>query len=208
MTVVRSREPKARLNSLARRLFPEGKFEEFRRIAEAFSTKYPADANVRMSHAAALLYVGRLDDARTEINTALDLDPRNPIVLTEAGSLLFDLKDYDAAQDCVSLVAGLVELSEFVHGAEVLHLAGRLAAERGESERARTMLQAAVDVGAQDIAHARYAKTLALYLAACGDVEAGRDVARKALTRHPDDHELKLMTEMELHVKPRGTPSE
>jgi len=134
--------------------------------------------------------VGRNEAAHEEISRAKQLAPDDPLILYRTGSLLFDLGDYDAAQKCVSETEKRVRLSDFVFGADLVHLAGRLAAKQGDDDRARLLLEAAVDVGPEEIGHARFAKVLAWYLVSRGEIDAARDVAGKALRDHPGDKDL------------------
>jgi uncharacterized protein HemY len=85
-------------------------------------------------------------------------------------------------------------LAQFVLGSDLVHLAGRLAAREGDTERAKTLLIAAVDVGPRDRGHARYAKVFARFLASQGDIESAREVVREALADHPEDEDLKRMS--------------
>jgi tetratricopeptide (TPR) repeat protein len=129
------------------------------------------------------------------MRAAVALAPDDPLILTHAAGRMFELGEFEDSQEYVSRAGSLVDLSDFVLGSDLVHLAGRLADHQGDAERARALLKGAVDVGPEDLEHARYVKDYARFLARQGEIEAARELARAALVHHPDDDELRALSE-------------
>jgi len=180
------------LNDRALELLKAYKLDEYREMMEVMVQEHPEDAHVRLHYGTAL-GVTRPDEAIEQLRAAVELAPDDPVTLTQAASRLFELGEFGLSQKFVSRPGRLVTLSEFVLGSDLVNLAGRLAAEQGDDDRARALLQAAVDVGSEDREHARYAKDLARFLASRGAPDPAREAVADALADHPDDVELRWM---------------
>jgi tetratricopeptide (TPR) repeat protein len=183
------------LDDRAEELLRDGKNDEYLRLARAAVEQSPRSADARLHYGMALQLAGQLVAASEELRDAVALAPNDPIIATHAAAQLFEMGHFDTAQEYVTHAGELVELDTFRLGSELVWVAGRLAAEQGDNDRARRLLQTAVDVGPLDRAHARFAKTLARFLAKTGNGDAAMDVVSKALEDHPEDVELQRMME-------------
>ncbi|MFN2383875.1 MAG: adenylate/guanylate cyclase domain-containing protein [Gemmatimonadota bacterium] len=67
----------------------------------------PGDAQARQWRAHLLVCLGRYDEAITEIDRALELDPLSLAVITESGNVRFMARSYDEALACYSRVLDL-----------------------------------------------------------------------------------------------------
>jgi tetratricopeptide (TPR) repeat protein len=180
-------------NDWAIALMDAGKYHEYERAAAEMVAEHPGDAYAHLHHGAALWLVGRGGEARAELVAAVAQSDDDPEVLTRAASTLLSLGEFELAQEYVTRAGSLVQLSRFALGAELVHLAGCLAVEQGDYDRARQLLTAAFEVGPAERGHARYAKVLARFLATQGDADEARAVVERAFADHPDDTELIAM---------------
>jgi Flp pilus assembly protein TadD len=156
------------------------------------SVEHPGDAYVRLYHGIALaLRPETRPDAVREIEAAVELEPDNPSYLTLAASHMFDLGELNLAREYVRAASELPAWSGSPYAADLVEVAGRIAAVDGDDDRARTLLEAALTVEPEDRSHAT---SFARFLIDHRDHEAAVSVTNAGLAYHPSEealHELR-----------------
>jgi len=186
---------KSALDRKVLQLLDAGLVAEYLTMIEELTVEYPADADVRLHYGRSLaLTGGRPAEAIAQIQIATTLAPEDPVILTLAASLMFDAGELAIAQGYVRRAHARVTLSRFAYGAELVNLAGRLAAAQGDRERARPLLHGASEA---EPANCRYAKDFARFLLDEGGWAKAREVVTAALLEHPNDGELRRIAERE-----------
>lgn len=127
----------------AKRLRAEGDHAENLHFLQDAITRFPDDPEVRIQYATALLPF-RPDEAPWQAATAIDLDPGNPWRLVRAASLLYHMRELEAARAYVARAADLAP-EDFEFGPELANLGGKLAALVGHDAVAEEALRAALD---------------------------------------------------------------
>ena len=79
--------------SLATRYLDEGRLSMAMRVLDPLTDQNPEDVKVRLLRGQALLLLGRLDEARLNLELALGLDPGDAQVLATLGQLYLRLDD-------------------------------------------------------------------------------------------------------------------
>jgi tetratricopeptide (TPR) repeat protein len=174
-------------------LLDADRVDDYLHTTRDLAAKYADHPYVHLHYGRALVLTGvNLGEATSELRRAGDLAPTDPLLLTQAASLLFTTGDRRLAQEYVTRAGELVTLSEFPLGAELVNVAGRLAASTGDSARARKLFEAAIEA---DPDTARYATDLVRFLVDLGDRDEAQTVAREVFLVHPDWQELRSAAE-------------
>jgi predicted Zn-dependent protease len=174
-------------------LLAANRADELRDMLGAHVREHPGDAFVRLYYGVALsLAADTREQAIVAIEAAVELEPSAPENLAIAASRMFLVGEFDRAEEYVRRATELVTLSEFVYGPLLTNVAGMLAAERGDDERARVLLAAAV---AADPTDRSYAVDYAEFLIKHQDHAEARKVALAAVAHHPDDERLRGLSE-------------
>jgi tetratricopeptide (TPR) repeat protein len=139
----------------------ESGLTQFARLAK----EQPRFPDIRARHAAALFQVGRLDDALTEVDAALAVNPQYRTAVTLRGLILADQGDLAAARrflaDALPSLQGAPGRHEEIF---LAYLRGALAFLLGDVRECRELLD-----DWEDLPH-QFARA-ALLLAACDDIE-------------------------------------
>lgn len=131
----------------ARRLLSKRRDSEYLEFLETARRRFPGDAEVALLYAIALLPT-RPDDVPWHIASAIQLEPENPWLLTEAAHVLFHRGELDAARDYAKQAARFVK-HEFLAG-DLLNLSGQLAAVDGDAPRAEEAFRLAIECTPSD----------------------------------------------------------
>lgn len=179
--------PHLKLDDTAKQLLAAGRTKDYLALTEALVHDHPEDIDLRLHYVFALLQERRVEAARRQLDAAVTLAPDEPRVLTKLAELRFGAGQFELAEQYLHRARELADGADPVLEASFKYLEGMLASYRGEGKRARTLLQAAVDMGPDNPRHAFYTAALARYLARQGEDGAARDVVRQGLSHHPDD---------------------
>lgn len=164
-------------------------WEAFAKRMRALTAEHPDDAYVRLYHGIALEKEAETHpEAIREIKLAVELQPENPDHLTLAASHLYDLGELDVAREYVRRASELPAWSASPYAAQLAEVAGKIAADDGDDDRARKLLAAAVEGEPDDRYHAR---SYARFLSDRGEHGEARTVAQAGLAYHPEDEPLR-----------------
>jgi tetratricopeptide (TPR) repeat protein len=177
-------------------LVPAGRIVDYVNVVETLVAAHSEDVGVRLHYAFALLHARRLREASAQLDAALALAPDDPEVLTFVAGVRFGVGEFDLAEECVARVRGMLAGSSLKLRTALDYTEGQLAAYRRDDERARRLLQSAVDTDPKHPDHAFYAKAFARFLSRRGETDAAMLVLRNALADHPDDVELTRMSDV------------
>lgn len=147
--------------------------------------RFPDDVELCVRTSLALLPTSPQECKRL-LQRATDLAPDDPKTFTRCASQMFYLAEYDTAREYVRS-AGRLAPNDFPLRAELLHLMGRLAAEKGDDSLAEQALVAAFDEAPAGAGHGR---VLAEFYARRSRVPEALEVADEAVLHLPDDENL------------------
>lgn len=152
-----------------------GRWEEGLAVLAELATRQPRYPDVRAKHAAALYQVGRLDEARREVEAALDVNPRYRTAVSLRGLVLAEQGHLLAAREFLASSVPRVEGTAARHEELFLgYLQATLALLLGDRDGCREMLADWHDLGRQ------FARA-ALLLVACDHLEGKHDAALRQL---------------------------
>lgn len=159
------------------RLLAEKRRQEAHDFLEQAVQKFPDDPEIRMHYATSLLAINP-EDAVAEAAKAIELDPDEPIRLTRAANMLFNMGQIDQAR---SYAARAKELArpDFLFYPALLNLDGHFAAIDGNDELAEERLRLAVE---REPSGGMLAVDLAKFLAERDRQEEALEVIDEALT--------------------------
>jgi len=128
----------------SQRLLAEGRHEEnLEHLEGGVVQRFPDDAEIRLLYGTALLEreprVGL-----SEIAKAIKLDPDDPIRLTRAARIMYDMKQFDHARSYMKHAKELAP-KKFVFSSELLNLESNLAILDGEDEVGEEGLRLAME---------------------------------------------------------------
>jgi len=165
----------------SRRLLKERRDEDNLEFLEAAIERFPADPEVRLLYATALVPF-QPDKAPWQIATAIQLDPDDPWRLTRAARLLFDLGELDASRSYAARASQLAP-EDFTFESELANLGGKLAALDGHDALAEEALRAALE---SEPSEEVFARDLAEFLAERGRLGDALAVIDESLGRVQD----------------------
>lgn len=146
MWLRRLRDRRALASAIAhsRRLLAEGRHEENLSFLEGgVAERFSDDAEIRLLYGTALLDL-KPEAGLSEIARAIELEPDEPVRLTRAARIMYDMKQFDKARLYTERGKKLAP-EDFVFGPELLNLESNFAALDGEDERAEEGLRLAVE---------------------------------------------------------------
>lgn len=119
---------------------------------------------------------------------AADLAGDDPGLLARAANLMYDIQDYEASErDRRRAIARMLE--GFPLTPDMLHLAGKLALQKGNEAVAEEYLGHAFEI---EPGSPGFGRILAVRLTERGDHQGGLDVINRALAHDPSDKDLLL----------------
>jgi predicted Zn-dependent protease len=172
----------------ARALRSEGLDEESERVLRAALSRFPDDPEIHLETAVAIL-VSAPGEAAELIRRAIQLAPDDPWKLTRSASLMIGLAEYDDARAFVKRALKL-RPTDFEYAANLLHLIGVLAWQKGNDELAQSSLETAFEDEPQTPAHGR---VLAEFYASQGRPVDALRVLAEARRHRPDEPSLKQL---------------
>jgi tetratricopeptide (TPR) repeat protein len=204
----------------------DGKLQQADLSYQAILEKQPQRADVHLAYAQFLRTTGQTARAMQEFEKAVQLNPKQPdghIALSELALQTLDvdgaIKNAEAAlqlapsarQARMAYINALLqanrisqadnELTALLSGspkdADVLHLAYQVKAKKGDFMQARSYLQDAVQLRADNN---RWMLEYCRLLENAGDYQNSRAMLEKALQRHADDPELRLQLARNLEM--------
>jgi Flp pilus assembly protein TadD len=187
---IRRQESTAAAIERGQRLLVERRYEELLEFLQEAVRRFPKDPEIRLLYATSLLEI-RPDDAVREATKAIDLDPDEPIRLTRAARLLFNMAEIEVARSYATRAAELTP-DGFLFTAELANLGGLLRALDGEDELAEEALRMAMELKPDQEGLAR---DLAKFLADRGRVEEAVKVIDQALKLAKRREELERLRE-------------
>jgi Flp pilus assembly protein TadD len=134
------------------------------------------------------------DDALDHVRKAASLSGGDPGSLARCAAIMYDLGEYEDARRYVRQLIPLAD-DDFALMTDVVHLIGKLAAEKGNHEVAERYLTEAFEAGPGAQGHARH---LAQFLMSQGRSREALDVVTAALTQNPEDRGLLAALRAEL----------
>lgn len=162
----------------AERLAKAGRWEEERAVLSRAIAAFPKDPEPWMRYAV----VWAEDDpaaAATHARQAVELAGDDPAILARAASLTFNLHDYEASERYLRRALPLVP-EEFPLIPDMLHLAGRLALQKGNQPVSEEYLRHAFEIEPGSLG---FGRVLAVMLAARGPSREPRRDQPRACTR-------------------------
>lgn len=175
-----------------RTLQVEQRYDEFHQFLQEAVQQFPDDPAIRLLYATSLLDV-RSGDVVPEAIKAVELAPNDPMILTQAASLIFNQGAVERARPYVTRAEELAP-EDFIFTAELKGLAGQLRAHDGDDEFAEEALRAAVNLKPDQEALARH---LAEFLADRYRMEEAVEVIDRALKlTKKKEHLERLRVEM------------
>lgn len=163
-------------------LHAEDKREDNARLLSEAARRFPEHADIQL-RAAAWLFDTSPSEARLCIRRVDAAAPSDPNLLTQCGSLSFDLGDYGAAKEYAERVRDIGDL-DFQLAGSLAHLIGKLAIEAGRPDMAEQALRLAFG---KDPEMAGFGRVLAAFLAQEGRPGEALEVVAEALRHLPDD---------------------
>lgn len=147
--------------------------------------RIPEDAELLLRTAVAIC---RTDPAesRSYAQRAVAIAPEDPTLLFRSASLLFSLGDFDEARKYARRARSLAT-KDFPFLVDLIHLAGKLAEEKGNHADAEKALLIAFTEAPATIGHGR---ALAEFYLGRGRLAEALDVASEALRHLEDDEAL------------------
>lgn len=150
--------------------------EEFRQFIQQAVQQFPKDPEIQLLYATSLLEI-RPDDVVPQAIKAVDLGPTDPMILTQAASLIFNHGAIETARPYVTRAEELAP-EGFIFTAELKGLAGQLRAHDGDDELAEEALREAVNLEPD---HEGLARDFAEFLADRYRMEEAVEVIDRAL---------------------------
>lgn len=176
----------------SRLLLAERRHRENLEFLEEVVQQFPDDAEIRMLHGTALLEI-RPEDALREIVRAIELDPSEPVRLTNAARTMYTMKQLDHARLYAKRAKELAP-EDFPFKPELLNLESKFAALEGKDSVAEKGLRLAM---ASEPEGEFFAFDLATFLVERGREAEALEVIDKALKRTKEKNYLKnLRTEI------------
>jgi tetratricopeptide (TPR) repeat protein len=176
-----------RQSARIRALIDEERLDEALSRARAALERSPDDPNLLLL--AALASPTREQKAAW-IRKAAALVADDPILLTRCARMMFHAGDIEAASDYAARATAQAP-SDFAFAPDLWHVAGRIAAFRGNHERAEPMLRAAFEAEPES---PFFGVALADVLTTLGRYEEALEVTNRSLTIFPDEpwlHDLR-----------------
>lgn len=154
---------------------------------------FPQEPELRIRLALAI-YDEEPERAAHHANEAAELASTDPGMLARCASLLFDLEHFDDASRYVKQLVPLAP-DDFPLIPDILHLAGKLAMRKGNSDVAERYLAKAFEV---DPSTAGHALVLAQFLSSQGRYDDALDILSRGLEHAPSDREALLEIRREI----------
>ncbi|MDP8942548.1 MAG: hypothetical protein M3N16_00250 [Actinomycetota bacterium] len=165
-------------------LIREERYAENERLLRSTLSRFPNDPELNLRLGSALLT--RPPDAKRYIKRAIELSPFDPRLLTVAASHMFFLGEYDTASEYVRRASKVVP-DGFPLAADLVHLIGKLAMQKGNDAVAERYLVLAFEEEPETSGHGQ---ALAEFYASQGRSTEALRVARTAVRLRPDDESL------------------
>lgn len=128
---------------------------------------------------------------------AVDLADDDPGLLARAADLMYDVRDYEASERYLRLaIPNVPEGFELIP--DMLHLAGKLALQKGNEAVADEYLRRAFEIEPGSLG---FGRILALLLTERGHHQEGLEVINRALAHDPPDADLLLELRNEVSAK-------
>ncbi|UUY04833.1 hypothetical protein LRS13_04700 [Svornostia abyssi] len=154
-----------------------GRADENRALLEDAVRRFPADAELRILFASALLRPCP-QEALHQIAEAISLDVNDARRVTRAAFMLYDLGEIDGARQYVAHAMQTMPPDDPVLEVELAVLGGQIAAKMGEADIAEEAFRAAVKAY-PEVEH--YWVVLSEFLAGQGRVDEARTVVGTAI---------------------------
>ena len=148
--------------------------------------RFPDDPELRLQYATCL--AERPAEAAREVQRAIELDPDEPIRLTRAANLLFNIGEPDAARPYATRAAALVR-PDFPLIAELVSVSALLAVHDG-NDAAEEGLRLAVELAPGE---ERFVRDVAEFLTERGRVKEAMEIVEKALPLAVDSQEAERL---------------
>ncbi len=162
-----------------------GRDEDNEALLRSAVSRFPPDAELALRTGTAL--IGRSpDEAKQMLRRAVSLAPDDPWKLTRCAHLMFHLGELDEAR-IYTKRASLHAPADFEYGAALIHLAGKLAAAKGNDELAEKLLSLAFK---GDPGFGSHGRVLAEFYARHGRFVEALDVISESLSHRPGDEAL------------------
>ncbi|MGN6255345.1 MAG: hypothetical protein ACTHO8_10275 [Solirubrobacterales bacterium] len=160
------------------RLIAGGSEQAAFEFAQKAAQQFPDDPEIRLIYATSLLPI-RPEDAVSEAIKAIELDPDEPMRLTRAANLLFNMGRVERARSYSARAKELAQ-PDFLFYPELLNLDGHFAALDGNDESAEEYLRLAME---REPNRGMFAVDLANFLSSRDRREEALEVIDQALTR-------------------------
>ena len=175
-----------RIVAKSRALTAEGLDEQDEALLRKAVSRFPNDSELCLRTAVVL--IGSAPEESEElVRRAIRLAPEDPVKLFRAALAMFSLGAFDEVHEFL-VRAMAVAPDDFQYDVDVLHLAGRLAAQTGQDELAEEALSTAFEEAPQWIGHG---EELAEFLARRGRPVDALRVVSEALRHRPDEDDLR-----------------
>jgi tetratricopeptide (TPR) repeat protein len=173
----------------AHALYEEGRQPDYMQLLLAATERFPLDVNLATHLASALSQNGQPDRAMKQLKRTVDLDPADPWNLLNCADIAHAMGDLDAAATFLRRAARLAP-DGWERSPDVVWLAGRLAARRGDDETAERYLRNAFDIVPDCSQHGL---DLAEFLLTRGRPADALEVLATAERLNPSDDELRKL---------------
>lgn len=162
------------------RLFAAGREreQEAAEFLQAAVQRFPDDPEIRLHYAISLLMI-RPEDATAEIIKAIELGPDEPMRLTRAAGILFNMGDVETARTYANRAKELAP-PDFLFAANLINLDSHFAALEGKDELAEEGFRRALT---QEPNAEMFAVDLANFLAKRGRNPEALEIIDNALPR-------------------------
>jgi tetratricopeptide (TPR) repeat protein len=193
------------LESIYRRsdaLVAEQLYEDEAALLRAALDRHPDDPELCLRMGRSLVATGdRLDEAKDLIVRAAALSSQDPWRLARCAGLLADMTEFDEASR-IALLARAEAPADFVFDADLDHVLGRVAFDRGDLAEAERLLTMAFE---REPSLAGHGWWLAQFNYVEQRPHRAMEVLAKALRHRPDDQALKdLRDEVLAYVRTYG----
>lgn len=186
----RHRKKQAAAVAHGRQLLSEARYEENLRFLGGVMEEFDESAEIRLLYGICLLDA-QPRAALSEIAKAVEMDPKEPILLARAARIMYDMKQLDRARAYTKRAQEFAP-EDFVFGPELLNLESNFAALDGNDEMAEAGLRLAVEREPRmDV----LACDLASFLVERGRHEEALDVIDEALKRAKEPKDLVKLRE-------------
>jgi Flp pilus assembly protein TadD len=160
-----------------RRLLVEGRHEETSEFFEEAVQRFPDDPEIRLLYATSLV-ADHPADVAEQVAKAINLDPDEPIRLTRAAGLVFNMGEIEAARSYATRAKELAKPG-FFFLPELINVGGLIAAHDGDDALAEEALRVAVE---EEPGREAFVRDLAKFLADRDRGTEALEVVDRALT--------------------------